>query len=123
MKTYSNPPAVEFEVNRTTYRVEPDYTSNTCEWWVRGKSDKYRCQLDDPAIPLLAMDEDWPLSFELYMLLDTEDTQIHGAFLKALNRAVRHFLPKGHPKWCPEVSTGYKKQQAQLAEEEKSWPS
>jgi len=123
MRTYNNPPAVEFEINKTTYRVEPDYASNTCEWWELGKNNKYRCQLDDPAIPILAMDEDWPLSFELYILLGTEDTHIHGEFLKALNKAVRRFLPKDHPKWRSEVSAGYKKQQVQLAEEAKSWSS
>ena len=108
---------MEFKINNTTYRVEPDYASNSCEWWVLGKSNKYRCQLDDPAIPVLAIDEDWPLSFELYILLGTEDTRVHGDFLKSLNKAVRHFLPKGYPKWCPEISKRYKQQQAELARE------
>ena len=111
MKVYNNPPAVEFKINNTTYRVEPDYKSNSCEWWVLGDSKRNRCELDDPAFPIMAEDEDWPLSFELYMLLDTEDTHVHSEFLKSLNRAVRHFLPKG-PKWCPEVSDRYKRQEA-----------
>ncbi|MBT4034199.1 MAG: hypothetical protein HOE61_05550 [Candidatus Marinimicrobia bacterium] len=121
MKYYRNPPAAEFKINNTKYRVEPDYASNSCEWWVLGESKRNRCELDDPAWPILAADEDWPFSVELYMLLDTEDTHIHGEFLKALNKAVRHFLPKGHPKWCPEVSEGYKLQQAQLTSGDGSW--
>ncbi len=120
MKTYKNPLAAEFKIEGKTYRVEPDYASNSCEWWEVGDSTKNRCELDDPAWPILAADEDWPFSFELYMLLDSEDTHLHGEFLKALNKAVRHFLPKGHPKWCPEVSEGYKRQQARLASEERS---
>jgi len=122
MKTYKNPQAAEFEINKITYRVEPDYASNSCEWWVLGdsKHKRNRCELDDPAWPILAADEDWPFSMELYMLLDTEDTHIHGEFLKALNRAVRHFLPKGHPKWCPEVSERYKRQEA-LSTRNRSW--
>ncbi len=121
MKKFNNPPAVEFKINNTTYRVEPDYNSNSCEWWKLGDTKRNRCELQDPAWPILAADEDWPFSVELYDLLDTEDTHIHGEFLKALNKAVRHFLPKDHPQWCPEVSEGYKQQQARLASEERSW--
>jgi len=112
MRIFNNPPAVEFEINKITYRVEPDYASNSCEWWVLGERNRNRCELDDPAFPIMAEDEDWPLSFELYLLLGTEDTHVHGEFLKALNKAVRHFLPMGHPKWCPEVSSRYKRQEA-----------
>jgi len=123
MRYYKNPQAAEFEINDITYRVEPDYESNSCEWWVLGdsKRKRNRCELQDPAWPILAADEDWPFSVELYDLLDSEDTQLHGDFLKVLNMAVRHFLPKGHPKWCPEVSEGYKAQQAQLTEGDRSW--
>jgi hypothetical protein len=123
MKTYKNPLAAEFEINETTYRVEPDYDSHSCEWWEVGESKgkRNRCELDDPAFPILAADEDWPFSVELYMLLDTEDTHIHGEFLKALNKAVRHFLPKGHPRWRSEVSNRYKLQQAQLTSGDGSW--
>ena len=123
MKHLIKPQAVEFEVNKITYRVEPDYTSNSCEWWVLGdsKRKRNRCELDDPAWPILAMDEDWPFSVELYDLLNSEDTHIHGEFLKALNKAVRHFLPKGHPKWRSEVSEGYKQQQAELTSGDGSW--
>jgi hypothetical protein len=123
MKTYKNPQAVEFKIEGKTYRVEPDNASNSCEWWVLGDRKRNRCELDDPAFPIMAADEDWPFSVELYELLDTEDTHVHGAFLKALNRAVRHFLPKGHPRWCPEISEGYKLQQAQLTDRDRSWPS
>ena len=121
MKYYRNPPAAEFKINNTKYRVEPDYASNSCEWWVLGESKRNRCELDDPAWPILAADEDWPFSVELYMLLDTEDTHIHGEFLKALNKAVRHFLPKGHPRWRSEVSNRYILQQAQLTSGDGSW--
>jgi len=123
MKHLIKPQAVEFEVNKITYRVEPDYTSNSCEWWVLGdsKRKRNRCELQDPAWPILAAGEDWPFSVELYDLLDSEDTQLHGDFLMSLNRAVRHFLPQGHPKWCPEVSEGYKAQQARLTGEGRSW--
>jgi hypothetical protein len=113
MKHLNNPLAVEFEINKITYRVEPDYNSNTCEWWILGEDNKNRCELDDPAFPIMAEGEDWPLSFELYLLLSTEDTRIHGEFLRALNQAVRHFLPNGHPRWRPEVSDRYKQQQIQ----------
>jgi len=111
MQHYTDPLGVEFKFNKITYRVEPDYDSNSCEWWRLGESDRNRCELDDPAWPILAAEEDWSFSVELYDLLDSEDTHIHGEFLKALNRAVRHFLPKGHPKWCPEVSDRYIRQQ------------
>ncbi len=123
MKIFNNPPAVEFKINNTTYRVEPDYASNSCAWWKLGdsKRKRNRCELQDPAWPILAADEDWPFSVELYDLLNSEDTHLHGEFLMALNRAVRHFLPNGHPKWCPEVSEEYKRQQAKLAEEQKLW--
>ncbi|MBL7046056.1 MAG: hypothetical protein ISR95_00225 [Candidatus Marinimicrobia bacterium] len=121
MKYCKNPLAAEFEFEGKTCRVEPDYDSNSCEWWIQGKRDKYRCELDNPAFPILAADEDWPLSFELYMLLGTEDTHIHGEFLKTLNKTVRHFLPKGHPRWCPEVSKRYKQQQVQQTSKSRSW--
>ena len=120
MKKYNNPQAAEFEINNVTYRVEPDYATNSCKWWEVGGRKKGRCELQDPAWPILAADEDWPFSVELYDLLDSEDTQLHGDFLKALNRAVRHFLPKGHPKWCPEVSERYKRQEA-LSTRNRSW--
>jgi hypothetical protein len=121
MKIYKNPPAAEFKIDNKTYRVEPDYSTNTCEWWILGDTNRNRCELQDPAWPILAAHEDWAFSVELYDLLDTEDTHIHGEFLKALNTAVRHFLPKGHPRWCPEVSEGYKLQQAQLTSGDGSW--
>jgi len=107
MRYYRKHPAVEFEIQGDTYRVEPEYNSNTCVWWKVGKDVKNHCPLDDPSFQILMPDEDWPFAMELYSELNTEDTKIHGEFLTLLNKAVRHFLPKGHPKWCPEKSEKY----------------
>jgi len=50
-----------------------------------------------------------------------ESGKSKGQFLAQLNKAVRHFLPKGHHRWCPEVSRRYKQQQVQQTSKSGSW--
>jgi hypothetical protein len=107
MKHFKNPQAIEFDFLGKTYRVVPSYRSGSCEWWQVGSHTKYRCDLDDPAYQILTPEEDWMTSMSLYMMLDSEDMFEQGQFLEQLNKAVRYFLPKGHPKWCKERSTLY----------------
>jgi hypothetical protein len=92
MRYYRKNPAVEFDFNGETYRVEPRPKQFECEWWKIGGRSKYRCRLEHPAYPILTPEEDWMYSVEMYMLLDSEDPAEHTEFLKLLNKAVKHFI-------------------------------
>jgi len=121
MEHFKNPQAIEFDFLSKTFRVEPNYKSGYCDWWQINRHTKYQCGLEDPAYQILTPEEDWMTSVSLYMILDSEDVVEQGQFLAHLNRAVRHFLPKGRPKWCPEVSERYKRQQVQQTSKSRPW--
>ncbi len=94
MRYYRKNPAVEFDFNGETYRVEPRPKQFGCEWWRVGSATKYRCGLEYPAYPILTPEEDWMFSTEMYMLLKSEDPAEHAGFLTLLNKAVKHFMIK-----------------------------
>ena len=94
MRYYRKNPAVEFDFNGETYRVEPRPKQGGCEWWRVGSATKYRCGLEDPAYPILTPEEDWMFSTEMYMFLESEDPLEHTEFLTLLNKAVKHFMGK-----------------------------
>ena len=94
MRYYRKNPAVEFDFNGETYRVELRPKQFGCEWWRVGSNTKYRCGLEYPAYPILTPEEDWMFSTEMYMLLKSENPAEHAEFLALLNKAVKHFMIK-----------------------------
>ncbi len=118
MKHYNNPPAVEFEYNEDTYRVEADIDNKECIWWRVGSTHKIVCELADPAYQIIAPIEDWPVVADFGIYLNTEDMLDYGLFMARLNQAVRQFLPPDHPVRCKEVSERYK---AQLHLPDREW--
>ena len=108
MKHLNYPPAVEFEYNEDTYRVEADIDKKECTWWRVGSTHKLTCELDDPAYQIVTPMENWPVVADFEIYLDTEEMYVYGQFMALLNTAVRQFLPPNHPVRCQEVSDKFK---------------
>jgi len=108
MKVFKNPRAVEFDFKDKTYRIEPDYNKAQFKWWRIGSTHYIICAMQYPAYQLIAPDENWPVVSNFGIYLGEEDMKVIGQFMKQINRAARKLLPKDHPIWCTEVSSGYK---------------